>query len=57
MNSVNEKEKKLKLALTRLSNFNLNNPNLLNNIEKLKIKKNQLEIEKRELEEKIQSFN
>tara|TARA_B100000214_G_scaffold96311_1_gene66894 strand:+ start:149 stop:472 length:324 start_codon:yes stop_codon:yes gene_type:complete len=52
MNSVNEKEKKLKLALTRLSNFNLNNPNLLNNIEKLKTKKNQLEIEKRELEEK-----
>ena len=39
MNSVNEKEKKLKLALTRLSNFNLNNPNLLNNIEKLKTKK------------------
>ena len=52
MNSVNEKEKKLKLAINKLSNFNLKNPKLLNNIEKLKTKKNQLEIEKQELEEK-----
>ena len=35
MNSVNEKEKKLKLAINKLSNFNLKNPELLNNIEKL----------------------
>ena len=39
MNSVNEKEKKLKLALTKLSNLNFNNPALQNNIEKLKTKK------------------
>jgi len=53
MNSVNEKEKKLKLALTKLSNLNFNNPALQNNIEKLKTKKNQLEIEKQEIEEKF----
>ncbi len=52
MNSVHEKEKKLKLVLSKLSNLNLKNPHLLTNIEKLKIKKNQLEIEKQELEEK-----
>ena len=56
MNSVNEKEKKLKLAINKLSNFNLKNPELLNNIEKLKTKKNQLEIEKQELEEKYKSL-
>ena len=52
MKSVNEKEKKLKLALSKLSNLNLKNPDLLTNIEKLKMKKNQLEIEKQKLEEK-----
>ena len=56
MNSANEKEKKLKLALTNLSNLNFNNPALQNNIEKLKTKKNQLEIEKQEIEEKYKSL-
>ena len=41
MNSVNEKEKKLRLALTKLNNLNLKNPDLITNIEKLKTKKNQ----------------
>ena len=35
MNSVNEKEKKLNLALTKLKNLNLKNPELQNNIEDL----------------------
>ena len=52
MNSISEKEKKLSLALSKLKNFNLINPDLQKNIENLKIKKNQLEIEKQELEEK-----
>ena len=51
MNSVNEKEKKLNLALTKLKNLNLKNPELQNNIEDLNSKKNQLEIEKQELED------
>ena len=52
MNSVNEKEKKLYLALTKLKNLNLRNPELQRNIENLNLKKNQLEIEKQQLEEK-----
>ena len=52
MNSVIEKEKKLNLALTKLKNLNLNNPGLKRNIENLNSQKNQLEIEKQELEEK-----
>ena len=56
MNSVNEKEKKLNLALTKLKNLNLENPDIKNNIENLNIHKNQLEIEKQELEEKYKSL-
>ena len=52
MNSVIEKEKKLSLALTKLKNLNLTNPDLQNNVEILSQKKNQLEIEKKELENK-----
>ena len=52
MNSVIEKEKKLNLALTKLKNLNLKNPDLKKNIENLNAQKNQLEIEKQELEEK-----
>ena len=51
MNSISEKEKKLSLALSKLKNLNLINPDLQNNIENLKTKKNQLEIEKQELED------
>jgi len=52
MNSLNEKEKKLNLALSKLKNLNLIHPDLKNNIESLNLQKNQLEIEKKELEEK-----
>ena len=52
MNSIIEKEKKLSVALTKLKNLNLENPDLQSSIEELNQKKNQLEIEKKELEEK-----
>ena len=52
MNSITEKEKKLSLALTKLKNLNLKNPDLQSSIENLNSKKNQLEIEKRDLEDK-----
>jgi hypothetical protein len=50
MNFVNEKEKKLNLALSKLKNLNFENPELENNIKNLNLKKNQLEIEKQEME-------
>ena len=56
MNSVIEKEKKLNLALTKLKNLNLKNPDIKKNIENLSAQKNQLEIEKLELEEKYKSL-
>ena len=52
MNSIIEKEKKLSLALTELKNLNLKNPDLQSSIENLNKKKNQLEIEKKGLEDK-----
>ena len=52
MNSVIEKEKKLNLALAKLKNLNLKNPDVKKNIENLSSQKNQLEIEKQELEKK-----
>ena len=51
MNSLGEKEKKLNLALTKLKNLNLKNHEQ-SGIEDLNQKKNQLEIEKKELEDK-----
>ena len=39
MNSVIEKEKKLNLALTKLKNLNLKNPDIKKNIENLNFKK------------------
>ena len=56
MNSVIEKEKKLNLALTKLKNLNLKNPDIKKNIENLSLQKNQLEIEKQELEDKYKSL-
>ena len=56
MNSVIEKEKKLNLALTKLKNLNFKNPDIKKNIENLNVQKNQLEIEKQELEEKYKSL-
>ena len=55
MNSVIEKEKKLILALTKLKNLNLKNPEIKKNIENLDEQKNQLQIEKQELEEKYKN--
>ena len=56
MKSVIEKEKKLNLALTKLKNLNLKNPDVKKNIENLNAQKNQLEIEKYELEQKYKSL-
>ena len=56
MNSVIEKEKKLNLALTKLKNLNFKNPDIKKDVENLNIQKNQLEIEKQELEEKYKSL-
>ena len=56
MKSVIEKEKKLNLALTKLKNLNLQNPDIKKNIQNLSNQKNQLEIEKQELEEKYKSL-
>ena len=56
MKSVIEKEKKLNLALTKLKNINLKNPDIKKNIEVLDGQKNQLEIEKQELEEKYKNL-
>tara|TARA_Y100001935_G_C17196990_1_gene453032 strand:- start:638 stop:961 length:324 start_codon:yes stop_codon:yes gene_type:complete len=52
MNSINEKEKKLNDALEELKNIDLTNPELQNNVEHLNLQKNQLEIEKTEIEKK-----
>ena len=57
MNSINEKEKKLNLALEELKNLDLTNPDLRNNIENLNLHKNQLEIEKNELEKKYKELS
>ena len=56
MNSVTEKEKKLTLALTKLKNLNYKNSSVKKNIENLDGQKNQLQIEKQELEEKYKSL-
>ena len=56
MKSVIEKEKKLNLALTKLKNLNLDNPNIKKNIQSLNSQKNQLEIEKQELEVKYKNL-
>ena len=56
MNSVNEKEKKLNSVLEELKNLDLGNPKLQNNIENLNMQKNQLEIEKTELESKYKDL-
>ena len=52
MNSINEKEKKLISVLDELKNLDLTNPKLQNSIENLSKQKNQLEIEKKEIEDK-----
>ena len=56
MNSINEKEKKLNIALDELKNLDLSNPDLQINIENLNFQKTQLEIEKSQLEDKYKSL-
>ena len=56
MNSINEKEKKLNIALDKLKNLDLSNPDLQNNVENLSAQKTQLEIEKSQLEKKYNSL-
>ena len=56
MNSILEKEKKLSSALTKLKNLNLEDTNIKNNIEMLNDQKNQLEIEKQEIEKKYKTL-
>ena len=52
MKTSNEKEKKLVLALSKLKNLNHENPALANDLQNLNDQKNQLEIEKKEIETK-----
>ena len=56
MNSILEKEKKLNIALAKLKNLNLEDPDIKENIEILGEEKNQLEIEKLELEKKYKTL-
>ncbi len=55
MNSTIDKEKKLNLALTKLKNLSFKNPDS-KKIENLSSQKNQLEIEKQEIEEKYKNL-
>jgi len=52
MKTETEKEKKLIFALNRLKSLNLKNPILMTNLENLNAQKNQLEIEKNQIEKK-----
>ena len=56
MKTPSEKEKKLNLAINKLQNINLENPSLKNSLENLDQQKNQLEIEKKEVENKYYSY-
>ena len=56
MKFLSEKEKKLNEALTKLKNLNFNDTNTNKDIETLKEQKNQLEIEKSELEKKYKTL-
>ena len=56
MNSILEKEKKLNIALTKLKSLNLENPDIKKNIVILGEQKNQLEIEKSEIEKKYKTL-
>jgi len=56
MKTETEKEKKLSFAINKLKNLKLQNPSLKTNLENLNAQKNQLEIEKKEIEEKYQNL-
>ena len=55
MKTKREKEKKLDIALSKLINLNLN-VNLKENLQNLNYQKNQLEIEKKEIENKFNNL-
>ena len=52
MKSINEKEKKLTDLLSRLNLLNPENSTLRENVRIIQVQKNQLEIEKKTIEEK-----
>ena len=54
MKTFSEKEEKLNSALEKLKNLNFVNPKLKEHTDYLDNKKNQLEIEKQQLEENIE---
>ena len=56
MKTDSEKEKKLSFALNKLKSLILQNPTLKTNLENLNDQKNQLEIEKKEIEEKYRKL-
>ena len=56
MKTSSEKEKKLNLALSKLKNLNYENPALANDLQNLGDQKNQLEIEKKQIENKYESL-
>ena len=56
MNSITEKEKKLNQTLEKLKNLDFINKDKLPELENLKEQKNQLKIEKSELEEKYKDL-
>ena len=51
-----KKKKKLSFALNKLKSLNLQNPTLKSNLENLSVQKNQLEIEKKAIEEKYHNL-
>ena len=56
MKTSGEKEKKLNLALSKLKNLKIENPVVKKTIENLDNHKNQLEIEKKEIQEKYNNL-
>ena len=56
MKTNSEKEKKLDLALNKLQDLTLENPGLKKSLENLDSQKNQLEIEKKQIENKYESL-
>ena len=56
MKTDSEKEKKLSFALNKLKSLILQNPTLKTNLENLNDQKNQLEIEKKQIEEKYDNL-
>ena len=56
MKTDSEEAKKLNSAINKLKKLGLENPNFKLNLSKLNSQKNQLEIEKKEIEEKYQSL-